>query len=236
MTFWNIVNEFCSLLLLKKSLWERILFRGNEFKFMGTIFISWERILFRGNEFLCHGDEFYFVGTKSNSWERILFRGNEFKFMETNFISWERILFRGNAFYFVGTNFISWERILRNNLIHLSQTVWSKGNRKGFFFFWLSWFYFIQQEIRKRYMTSWNNNCWTGKFIVGKNDCLDRILDPGQFLDMMVFSFGLHFALRAGQEAEHRNLRGLISQYEMKYLEYTEHVSKCNVQKCWKPH
>ena len=57
---------------------------------------------------------------------------------------------------------------------------------------------------------------------------------PAQLLDTIVFSFGLNFALRAGQE--HCNLRrGQLSQLQIKtdqdgarYLLYTEDVSKTN--------
>ena len=57
--------------------------------------------------------------------------------------------------------------------------------------------------------------------------------EPGQLLDTLLYSIGLNFALRAGQE--HRSLRvGPLSQIvlhstkETRYLEYTEDVSKTN--------
>ncbi|KAK3107580.1 hypothetical protein FSP39_017646 [Pinctada imbricata] len=57
---------------------------------------------------------------------------------------------------------------------------------------------------------------------------------PAKLIDILVYSFGLHFALRAGQE--HRNLRiGSLSQIllkstndGMRYSEYREDVSKTN--------
>lgn len=66
-----------------------------------------------------------------------------------------------------------------------------------------------------------------GKDLLGSNT-------PTKMLDTLVFSFGLNFALSAGQE--HRNLhRGPMSQLQIKtdqdgtqYLLYTEDVSKTN--------
>jgi hypothetical protein len=108
--------------------WERNLFRGNEFKFVGTKFISWERIQIGGNEFLFRGNEFYFVGTNFNSWDCVFKTIFIFKAVTNldpqNYIRavsqkglchFGRIfkkknyrnesLFRGNEFKFMGTNF-----------------------------------------------------------------------------------------------------------------------------------